>query len=199
MTSLRFDDKVKFAQNAGAIGVIMMNNIPGDPIPMGGDDTTITIPSVMISKADGDLIEAAMASGTVNGSLNPASGDFRAVVVPGIRHINDIAVKERSGFSDVYVAAGHAVYGSSNAATIVGGLDYGVYKYNGQTDSWSELSLPLTTTGLKHNPNDIEIGADGTIWVATTRNYKNYIVKFKLIEPTNHVATNLYIATTLLP
>lgn len=184
-----FDDKVKFAQNAGAIGVIMMNNIPGDPIPMGGDDTTITIPSVMISKADGDLIEAAMASGTVNGSLNPASGDFTAVVVPGIRHINDIAVKERLGFSDVYVAAGHAIYGSSNAATIVGGLDYGVYKYNGQTDSWSELTLPLTSTGLKHNPNDIEIGADGTIWVATTQNYIDNSGGGKIFKSTDNGAT----------
>ena len=48
-----------------------MNNIDGTPIPMGGDDATITIPAVMISKTDGDLIEAALSSGNVNGSLNP--------------------------------------------------------------------------------------------------------------------------------
>ena len=163
-----FDDKVKNAQNAGAIGVIMLNNISGEPIPMGGDDTTITIPSVMISKENGDLIETAMASGTVNGSLNPASGNFTATVVPGVQHINDIKIKNNGGISEIYVAAADALYGSSNAATTVGGLSYGLYKSVDGGENWTELSLPLTDNGNKHCPNDIEIGADGKIWVATT-------------------------------
>ena len=41
--------KVKAAQDAGAIAAIVMNNISGTPIPMGGTDASITIPSVMIS------------------------------------------------------------------------------------------------------------------------------------------------------
>lgn len=163
-----FDDKVKNAENAGAIGVIMLNNISGEPIPMGGDDTTITIPSVMISKENGDLIETAMASGTVNGSLNPASGNFTATVVPGIQHINDIKIKNNGGISEIYVAAADALYGSSNATTTVGGLSYGLYKSVDGGANWTELSLPLTDNGNKHCPNDIEIGVDGKIWVATT-------------------------------
>jgi hypothetical protein len=59
--------KVKAAQNAGAIGVIMMNNVAGTPVAMGGDDPTITIPSIMISMEDGDALEAAVLAGTVSG------------------------------------------------------------------------------------------------------------------------------------
>lgn len=163
-----FDDKVRYAEDAGAIGVIMMNNVSGEPVPMGGDDTTITIPSVMISMEDGDLIEAALNSGTVTGSLNPSTGNFTALVVPGIQHINDIKIKNNNGTSEIYVAASDASYGSSNAATTIGGLSYGVYKSVDEGTTWTESSLPLTANGNKYCPNDIEVSADGTIWMSTT-------------------------------
>lgn len=163
-----FVDKVKNAQDAGAIAVIMLNNVSGEPIPMGGTDASITIPSVMISKENGDIIEAAMSNSTVNGSLNPAEGDFTATVVPGIQHINDIKVRDNNGISEIYVAAADALYGTSNATTTVGGLSYGLYKSVDNGNNWTEISLPLTANGNKHCPNDIEIGADGTVWLSTT-------------------------------
>lgn len=64
-----FVDKVQRAQNAGALAVIMVNNVAGAPITMGGTSATITIPSVMISDLDGAAIIAAMGTGTVNGTL----------------------------------------------------------------------------------------------------------------------------------
>jgi len=166
-----FVDKVKNAQDDGAIGVIMMNNVPGEPVPMGGTDASIIIPSVMISMEAGDIIEAAMASGTVNGSLNPESGDFTAMVVPGVQQINDVKVRDNGGISEIYVAAGDATYGSSNAATTIGGLTYGLYKSVDGGANWSEVSLPLTADGHKHAPNDLEIGADGKIWMSTTNSH----------------------------
>ena len=49
-----FAVKTKNAQDAGAIGVIIQNNAAGSPPPgMGGADPTITIPSVMVTQADG--------------------------------------------------------------------------------------------------------------------------------------------------
>jgi hypothetical protein len=57
-----FTVKVKNAQDAGAIGVIMVNNVPGDPITMGGTDNTIIIPAVMISQSDGAIIAAQLAN-----------------------------------------------------------------------------------------------------------------------------------------
>lgn len=54
-----FAVKVKIAQNAGAIGAIVMNNAPGGgAFAMGGTDATITIPSVMITFEDGATLRA---------------------------------------------------------------------------------------------------------------------------------------------
>jgi uncharacterized repeat protein (TIGR01451 family) len=61
--------KVKNAQNAGALAVIVVNNTGGTPTQMGGTDPTITIPSVHISQANGNSIKNAMAIATVNGTL----------------------------------------------------------------------------------------------------------------------------------
>jgi len=44
--------KVQNAQDAGAIGVIIVQTIAGPPSPMGGFSGTITIPAMMISNAD---------------------------------------------------------------------------------------------------------------------------------------------------
>lgn len=164
-----FVEKVKNAQINGAIGVIMMNNVPGEPVPMGGTDATITIPSVMISQADGDILEAALASGTVNASLNPTSGDFTALVVPGAQHINDIIVVDNNGVSDVYVAAGEGLYNTSNAGTTVGGDAYGLYKSSDAGANWAEINVPLTADGNKHEPNDLDYDGNGNIWLASTR------------------------------
>ncbi len=53
-----FVEKVNFAQDAGAIAVIVCNNVAGAPITMGGSDGGITIPSIMISQADCNTIKA---------------------------------------------------------------------------------------------------------------------------------------------
>jgi hypothetical protein len=61
--------KVKNAQNAGAVAVIIADNVAGSPPPgLGGSDPTISIPSVRITLADGNTIKAQLGSG-VNASL----------------------------------------------------------------------------------------------------------------------------------
>lgn len=63
-----FTQKVKNAQDVGAIAVIVANNKDGDAtITMGGDDETITIPSMMVSQNEGAAIYALIdASETVS-------------------------------------------------------------------------------------------------------------------------------------
>jgi hypothetical protein len=58
-----FAVKTKIAQNAGALAVIIANNVAGAPPGMAGVDPTITIPTVSISLADGNAIKAQLGTG----------------------------------------------------------------------------------------------------------------------------------------
>jgi hypothetical protein len=58
-----FAIKAKNAQDAGAVGVIICNNTDNPPSKMGGTDPSITIPAMMISKKDGELLKQYIASG----------------------------------------------------------------------------------------------------------------------------------------
>ncbi|MEJ8755452.1 T9SS-dependent M36 family metallopeptidase [Pontibacter sp. H259] len=70
-----FISKALNAQASGATAVIVINNIDGDPMSMGGDETgaAVLIPAIMISKADGDKLVAAI-SGGLAGSLRREGG-----------------------------------------------------------------------------------------------------------------------------
>lgn len=57
-----FTTKVKNAQDAGAKGAIVANNLPKGLAPMGGSDSTIKIQSVGITQALGDALKAALAA-----------------------------------------------------------------------------------------------------------------------------------------
>ncbi|MGH9932593.1 MAG: PA domain-containing protein [Pyrinomonadaceae bacterium] len=69
--SCTFVLKVKNAQNAGAIGVIIVNNDAANPtqvVQMGGADATITIASLSVSLNDGTTIKSQLGGG-VNATL----------------------------------------------------------------------------------------------------------------------------------
>lgn len=168
--SCNFIQKIQNAQDSGAIAVIMMNNAPGTPLPMGGTDTggAINIPSIMLSKADGDLIEAALLSNPINVTLLPSNGGLTGLIVPGKQHINDIKIRNNGGVSEIYVAAGDSFYASANSTTYLGGPEYGLFKSIDGGSNWTEVNLPLTVNNHKHSPNDIEIAADNKVWVSTT-------------------------------
>jgi hypothetical protein len=69
-----FAVKVKNAQNAGAIGVIVADNVPGSVAGMGGADPTITIPAVRVTQADGNAIAASLVK--PNGDTAGTVGKF---------------------------------------------------------------------------------------------------------------------------
>jgi len=65
-----FTVKVENAQNAGAVGVLIADNVAGSPPdPLGGTDSTVFIPSVRISQADGVTLKSALTSGSVSATL----------------------------------------------------------------------------------------------------------------------------------
>ncbi len=69
--SCTFTAKVLFAQEAGAIAAIIVNNSnDGSPAPMGGDDPAVTIPNMGLNYADGHAIYDLLANGeTVSVSM----------------------------------------------------------------------------------------------------------------------------------
>lgn len=74
-----FVEKAKNVQNAGAIGMVVADNAPGDVTGLGGADPTIVIPSVRVSQASGVALKAVLTrrSRTTSGvigslGVNPA-------------------------------------------------------------------------------------------------------------------------------
>lgn len=164
-----FIQKCTSAVNAGAIAVIVINNVSGIPAAMGGVDTfgTVTIPSVAISQQDGIALITALENGSVNVTLNPLNSSIlTANFVPGIQHINDIAIRNNAGNSEIYVAAAS----TPTAGALLGGNEYGLYKSSNNGVTWTEIALPLTSNGSKTAPNDIEITSGGKIWLSSTNN-----------------------------
>jgi len=60
-----FVAKAKAAQDAGAVGVIIGNNVAGVPPGMSGVDPTVTIPTVSVSQADATAIKGQLGVGVV--------------------------------------------------------------------------------------------------------------------------------------
>jgi hypothetical protein len=55
-----FAEKAKIVQNAGAIGMVVADNAPGDLTGLGGDDNTVVIPAVRITQQAGVNLKAAL-------------------------------------------------------------------------------------------------------------------------------------------
>ncbi len=67
-----FTIKVLNAQNAGATGVLIADNVPGNPPPgLGGTDPSITIPSIRITQALGTAIRGALPGVNVDFVVDP--------------------------------------------------------------------------------------------------------------------------------
>ncbi len=80
-----FTVKVLNAQKAGAIGVVLANNMDGAPFAAGGTSKLVKIPSGMVSLADGTALKA-LAGQSAKLSKNPApvlqvDGDLDADIV----------------------------------------------------------------------------------------------------------------------
>ena len=103
-----FTVKVGNAQAAGAAGVIMVNNVPGEaPFTFGAADTTITIPSLMTTFDDGLRVRDALASGPVTARLlrnasTPLDGtlDNGIIAHEFFHYVSNRLVNDGSGLSN---------------------------------------------------------------------------------------------------
>jgi hypothetical protein len=55
-----FTAKARNVQAAGALGLVVADNVPGDVSSLGGNDPSIAIPAVRVTQADGATIKAAL-------------------------------------------------------------------------------------------------------------------------------------------
>ncbi|VXB02215.1 conserved hypothetical protein [Flavobacterium sp. 9AF] len=169
--SCSFESKVLMAENAGAVAAIIMNNAPGaGVITMSADGSGATIPSVMITKEDGDLLMANLTN--LTGTISPAiQGEFSGLEVQGVQVVNDVVTRNNGGNTEIFVALGDGTYGGIGMTTQFSPTTLGIYKSINGGETWTKSTLPLTANGNQVCPNDIEIGSDGKVWVSSTESW----------------------------
>ncbi|MGI8892504.1 MAG: PA domain-containing protein [Bacteroidia bacterium] len=152
--SCEFGIKALNVQNAGAIGVIIINNVPGPPQGMGPGSvgSQVNIPVVMISKTDGALLKPAIDAGTAVALIGNKTGFFPNDVGA---YIKDIVIAKTWAIpSDVAV--------DSNAFKIPVGAWITNYGQNNQTGVTLNAIVSLnsnilyneTSTGVNINSGD---------------------------------------------
>jgi subtilisin family serine protease len=77
-----FQVKIQNAEDAGAVGVIVYNDAPGEPTVMNGDANAVHIPAVMIGADDGQRLLTAL-SGTQQVTVKLAKGVFVPIMTTG--------------------------------------------------------------------------------------------------------------------
>jgi uncharacterized repeat protein (TIGR02543 family) len=83
-----FEEKVKNAQNAGALGVLIANNTGITVFVMEGmGDPAITIPSMMTTKSIGDKLKADLLAGNVSVLLTSTNNYTQVMTNPAIEDI----------------------------------------------------------------------------------------------------------------
>lgn len=118
---VNFTDKLKRAQDAGAVAVVVDNNVDGDPFQMGGDGH-FDIPAVMISKDAGDKIKAKLATGVVSVDLKTGDQVEKLWLADTISDFSSRGPRSEDGLIKPEIAAP----GSNIISALMGGGAKGV-------------------------------------------------------------------------
>jgi hypothetical protein len=141
-----FTDKVIAAQNAGAIAVIVVNNQPGGPIVMGGDNPDITIPALMLGDADGEaVITEVLGGGSLNATMVLEPAGFSAVTFY-------TAPNENAVETDLVLVnwfENQCLPGTTASIPTVAGQAYYVYVAN--HDAVTDIVIDGTNLGTEDN------------------------------------------------
>jgi subtilisin family serine protease len=99
-----FSDKIKRAQGAGAIGVVVANNVSGDPFGMGGEEK-FDIPGVMITDVAGARMKAHLAAGAVFVDLKSTTQITKSELIDTISDFSSRGPRSEDGLIKPEIAA----------------------------------------------------------------------------------------------
>jgi subtilisin family serine protease len=159
-----FTVKVKNAQDAGATGVIVANNVAGT-ISMGGSDPTITIWSLSITQADGNAIKAQLDAG-VNATLRitTLADTVSASTSRGTRRLDSGAKPDISAPGASIISTG---MGTGNQPATISGTSMATPHISGSMallrqlhPDWSVAELKALVMNTANH--DLFTGIDGT-------------------------------------
>lgn len=123
-----FSEKAMNVQDSGAVALIIINNIPGAPVGMGGGSSSenVVIPVAMISDSDGAALRDSILAGSVEVFLGNNTGLYASNVGAYKQHIGmaksqSIPVEFAETSTDFNVPIGAWVhnYGSAEAVNVV--------------------------------------------------------------------------------
>ncbi|TXI87269.1 MAG: T9SS type A sorting domain-containing protein [Crocinitomicaceae bacterium] len=181
-----FSVKAKNAQDAGAIAVIIVNNISGEPVGMAGgtEGLNVTIPVVMVSDVTGALIKARLKAGeTVVAFIGNKENYYE----------NDLG----TNFSKILTAPAQAIplEVAQNATEFPVNLGVVVFNYG------SVLQTGATVTAeVKYNGTSIYNETSAAInFVAGSATEDSVVVTFPPFAPTSYQAGEYAITYTLTP
>jgi len=169
-----FPLKVEAAQAAGAIGVIMVNNVAGAPIAMGGT-SAVTIPSVMITDILGAQLRAELAAGnTVNltllggGATQDRDGCFdNGVIAHEYGHGVSIRLTGGASNSDCLSNAEQMGEGWSDWLCLMLTMQPGGQGSDVRGIGTYAAGEPVNGTGLRPAPYSTDFGINNYTYAAT--------------------------------
>jgi minor extracellular serine protease Vpr len=120
-----FSEKARRAAEAGAIGVVVANNVDGDAFVMGGDGS-FEIPAIMITKTLGDRLKADLPAGAVIIEFKTVDKFERPELIDTLTSFSSRGPRSVDGFIKPEVAAP----GSNIISAQMGAGDKGI-KFSG--------------------------------------------------------------------
>lgn len=104
--SCLFVEKVKNAQEAGAVGVIIANNVSGALLTLGGSDPTISIPALGISQEAGKALKRAIKQAGQSGFTVSATMQKKLLPPYNVALDNSVVIHEWGHFLSQRLIAG---------------------------------------------------------------------------------------------
>lgn len=148
-----FTDKVRNAQQAGARGVIVINNETGGTVQMGGTDGSITIPTVSISRSDGQRLIAALGTTDPSGSLRFTRSTHRVTEDDGAV---TLTVERIDGVEGAVTASYTTVNG-----TAIAGQDYtgssGTVSFGDGEGGSQSFDVPIRDDALSEDAETFQV------------------------------------------